>query len=264
MMTQMNASAPTTIRHLAHFLGIKPSHCVSIMGAGGKSTLMNRLADELIVLGCTVVLSSTTNYHRPHSLQSDQILLTRDVPDWPVQLVALARRWNRLVVLHHELGSAMVKGLDVAAVRTLHAQIADAVVIVKTDGARKRWFKAPNPSEPVIPPWSHLCIIVVNHHILGQPLTEALVHRPERVAEIADVPLGVAITPRMVGTVLTDARTYAPKLPAGARRVVYISHVQSPADLDQAAAIAAHLDRTSLNAVVAGDTPTGRFHEIRL
>ena len=56
------------MQQLSTFLNIKPSQCVSIMGAGGKSTLMNRLADELIVLGRTVVLSSTTNYHRPRSL----------------------------------------------------------------------------------------------------------------------------------------------------------------------------------------------------
>jgi probable selenium-dependent hydroxylase accessory protein YqeC len=71
------------IQQLSTFLNITPSQCVSIMGAGGKSTLMNRLADELIVRGCTVVLSSTTNYHRPDSLQAEQILLTREVPEWP-------------------------------------------------------------------------------------------------------------------------------------------------------------------------------------
>jgi hypothetical protein len=53
------------IQQLATFLNITPSQCVSIMGAGGNSTLMNRLTDELNVLGRTVVLTSTTNYHRP-------------------------------------------------------------------------------------------------------------------------------------------------------------------------------------------------------
>lgn len=251
-----------TIQHLTNFLGLQPSHCVSIMGAGGKSTLMNRLADELVVLGRTVVLSATTNYHRPKSLQSEQILLTCDVLDWPDRLEALARRWNRLVVLHHDLGRDMVKGIDVAAVRTIQARIADAIVIVKTDGARKRWFKAPNQSEPVIPPWSQLCMTVVNREILGQRLTEALVHRPERVAELADIPLGEVITPQVVGTVLTHPSTYAAKIPTGARRVIYISHVQSAADLAQAEAIAAHLDHTALDDVLAGDTLAGTFYKI--
>jgi probable selenium-dependent hydroxylase accessory protein YqeC len=250
------------ITHLASYLGIRAGDCVSIMGAGGKSTLMNRLADELIVLGRTAVLTSTTNYHRPKNLQPDQLLLTRDIPDWPEHLRSLARRWNRLLVLHHDLGPDMVKGVDVAAVRKIHASIPDAVVLVKTDGARKRWFKAPNQSEPVIPPWSQLCLTVVNLHILGQPLTEELVHRPERVAALTGLRLGDAVTPQAVGTVLTHPQTYAAKIPAAARRVVYISHVQSAADLAQAEAIAAHLERTAVDLVVAGDTPRGRFYAI--
>ena len=247
---------------LSTFLNIKPSQCVSVMGAGGKSTLMNRLADELIVLGCTVVLSSTTNYHRPKTLQSDQILLTREAPDWPEKLGALARRWNRLVVLHHELGEAMVKGIDVAAVRTIHKHIPDAVVIVKTDGARKRWFKAPNQSEPVVPPWSQVSITVVNGEILGQPLTDTLVHRPERVAELTGLNLGDPITPQAVGTVLTHPDTYVPKIPAGARRAIYISHVRTAVDVEHAKMIAAWLDRSAIDAVLAGDTPSGAFYEI--
>jgi probable selenium-dependent hydroxylase accessory protein YqeC len=247
---------------LSSFLNIKPAQCVSIMGAGGKSTLMNRLADELIVLGCTVVLTSTTNYHRPQSLQSEQILLTSAEPKWPEKLAALARRWNRLLVLHHDLGEAMVKGIDVAAVRTIHEQIPEAIVIVKTDGARKRWFKAPNQSEPVIPRWSQLCITVVNCEILGQPLTEALVHRPERVAELTGLHVGDPITPRVVGTVLTHPDTYARKTPSGARRVVYISHVATPAALAGAETVASHLNPAGVDAIVAGDTPSGMFYQI--
>jgi probable selenium-dependent hydroxylase accessory protein YqeC len=250
------------IQQLSTFLNIKPGQCVSIMGAGGKSTLMNRLADELIVLGRTVVLSSTTNYHRPQFLQSEQILLTRDAPDWPEKLRALARRWNRLLVLQRDLGDAMVKGIDVAAVRKIHARVPEAIVIVKTDGARKRWFKAPNPSEPVIPPWTQVCITVVNGEIVGQLLTEALVHRPERVAELTGIHLGDPITPQAVGTVLTHPDTYARKIPTGARRAVYISHVRTPADVAQAKTIAAWLDRSAIDDALAGDTPSGTFYEI--
>jgi molybdenum cofactor cytidylyltransferase len=250
------------ISQLSTFLDIRPPQCVSIMGAGGKSTLMNRLADELIVLGRTVVLSSTTNYHRPSALQSEQIVLIRETPDWPDQLQVLARRWNRLLVLHHDLGDAMVRGIDVAAVQIIHQHIPEAIVILKTDGARKRWFKAPNQSEPVIPSWSQLSITVVNREILGQPLTEELVHRPARVAELTGMDLGAPITPQVVGRVLTHPDAYRAKIPSGARRVAYISHVRTADDLVQASHIASCLDRTVLHDVIAGDTPSSVFFAI--
>jgi probable selenium-dependent hydroxylase accessory protein YqeC len=140
--------------------------------------------------------------------------------------------------------------------------VPDAVVIVKVDGARKRWFKAPNQSEPVIPPWSQLCITVVNLAILGRPLGDDLVHRAERVAALTGLQLGDPVTPQAVGTVLTHPQTYTPKIPPGARRVVYISHVESEADQERATAIATCLDRTAADYVVAGNTPTGSFYDI--
>jgi probable selenium-dependent hydroxylase accessory protein YqeC len=248
--------------HLSTFLKIAPSQCISVMGAGGKSTLMNRLADELNVLGHTVVLSSTTNYHRPKVLQAEQILLTQDLPDWPERLTSLAKRWNRLLVLHHDLGHSMVRGVDVDTLRTIHRHAPEAIVIVKTDGARKRWFKAPNLAEPIIPSWSQLCITVVNRQILGQPLTEALVHRPERVAELTGLMLGEPITPAIVGTVLTHRQTYLAKIPAGACRLVYISHVRTHGDAEQARLIADHCDRSAIDTILAGDTPSGLFFEV--
>jgi probable selenium-dependent hydroxylase accessory protein YqeC len=157
----------------------------------------------------------------------------------------------------------MVRGIDIPAVHTIHTQIPEAVVIVKTDGARKRWFKAPNASEPVIPPWSVTCITVVNREILGRPLTEALVHRPERVAELTDLVLCEPITPEAVGRVLTHPQTYAPKIPTGARRIIYISHVRSQADVEQARLIARACDRSSVDDILAGDTLSGVFFQIR-
>jgi probable selenium-dependent hydroxylase accessory protein YqeC len=147
-------------------------------------------------------------------------------------------------------------------VQIIHAQIPGAIVLLKTDGARKRWFKAPNQSEPVIPPWSQLCITVVNCEILGQPLTEGLVHRPERVAELTGLSPGDPITPQAVANVLSHPDTYVAKIPSSARRVIYISHVRSPEGVAQARAIAACLDRTAIDDVVAGDTPSGTFDEI--
>jgi hypothetical protein len=74
--------------------------------------------------------------------------------------------------------------------------------------------------------------------------------------------VGDLITPQAVGIVLTHPDTYAAKIPFGARRAIYISHVRSPEGVAQAKAIASCLDRTALDDVVAGDTPSGTFYEI--
>jgi probable selenium-dependent hydroxylase accessory protein YqeC len=89
-----------------------------------------------------------------------------------------------------------------------------------------------------------------------------LVHRPERVAALTGLNLGDTITPQAVGTVLTHPDTYAAKAPPGARRAIYISHVRSAPDIERAKMIATWLDRSAVDYIVAGDTPSGIFYEI--
>jgi hypothetical protein len=82
------------------------------------------------------------------------------------------------------------------------------------------------------------------------------------VAELTGLALGHPITPQAVGTVLTHPDTYAAKIPSGARRAIYISHVRTKVDVEQANKIAAGLDRSAIDEVAAGDTPSGAFYEI--
>ena len=51
---------------------------VSIVGAGGKTTLMFRLAHELAKAGQSVLTTTTTKIFRPTSAQSRHVLLTTD------------------------------------------------------------------------------------------------------------------------------------------------------------------------------------------
>ena len=71
------------------------------------------------------------------------------------------------------------------------------------------------------------------------------------------------LTAAVVGTVLSHPHTYAPKIPAGATRIVYISHVQGEQDLAQAEAIGRHIERGAIDHILAGDTPSGAFYEIQ-
>lgn len=57
-------------------------------------------------------------------------------------------------------------------------------VLVEADGSRARAFKAPGDHEPVIPDAATHVVVVVGASVLGHPLAETHVHRPERVRAI--------------------------------------------------------------------------------
>ena len=100
---------------------------------------------------------------------------------------------------------------------------------LEADGSKLRSFKAPADHEPVVPPSAtHVCA-VVGLDVLGEPLDEAHVHRPERGrAIVGDQPI---VTPEVIAAVLASEQ--------GGRRAVgdrVYAAVINKADLDLDAA----------------------------
>ena len=88
----------------------------------------------------------------------------------------------------------------------LHHDGAFDVTLVKADGARMRWIKAPAAGEPVLPSGVTTVLVLVSAKIFGQPLTEAVAHRPERVAAVTGARRGDLVTPEHVARLLTSER----------------------------------------------------------
>ena len=62
-------------------------------------------------------------------------------------------------------------GLPGALIDRLHRAGGFTVTLVKADGARMRWIKAPREDEPVLPEEVATLLPVVSIKALGQPLT---------------------------------------------------------------------------------------------
>ena len=67
-----------------------------------------------------------------------------------------------------------------------------------------RWIKAPRAGEPVLPPGADLVVPVVSARAIGEPLTERVAHRPDRIATITGVEPGAPLTPEAVGRLLSS------------------------------------------------------------
>ena len=117
----------------------------------------------------------------------------------------------------------MLKGLEPELLIRLRREHPQAVMVIKTDGARKRAFKAPGPDEPLIPPFSDICVLIAGLDSIGRPLDERHVHRPEIVARLAEVESDTPMTPEIMARVVAHPRAYLPKFPPGAKRVLYLT-----------------------------------------
>lgn len=186
---------------LAGALGLEGRALVSLVGAGGKKTAMARLVDEAGTRGLAAGYTTTTHVPPP-----DLPLVVSEPETLEAALeeegspVAFAREW----VDQPERADRKLRGFEPAVVDWLHRTRRFDWLLVKADGARRRAFKAPGPDEPALPEATTHLVAVASVGVVGEPLTEDHVHRPERVAAITGLELGDEIDAESVGTVLAS------------------------------------------------------------
>lgn len=209
-----------------------------LVGAGGKKTTLYALASRLdrAILTATVRIPIFDRRVATVRTATDPVAELAAIregehdrdgnPAFPLGLVPERERDDRY------------RGYDPETVDRLSAAH-DGPVLVKADGARNRSFKAPNDREPRIPAGADTVVPVASAHAVGEPLSEAVVHRPERVAAVADATVGDEITPEVVGRVVADEAGGLKGVPADATVIPLVNMVDDDADEVVARAIAA-------------------------
>ncbi|MBI2191234.1 MAG: putative selenium-dependent hydroxylase accessory protein YqeC [Planctomycetes bacterium] len=234
-------------------LGIGPGSFVSVVGAGGKTTLLEHLARELAGQGLRVLVSSTTNLQPPRSKQPGNYILDNGEGGLSAALRARFARHARITVAGTGLRSDKVKGLDPDVLEAVFAARVADVIMVQADGARKRSFKAPAEHEPVVPCCSTHVILVAGLDALGEPLSERKVHRPEIVARLAGQSLESPVTVETMARVVGHPEGYLGRLPFSARRILYLSKADTPERDEAARRLAARVPVEQFPTVAWGD-----------
>ncbi len=172
---------------------------VCAVGAGGKKSVLYQLAREhpgRVALTATV---HTTTFPDDLPVESvideDHALRDRVLSVDATHSVAYACPSSK---------PGRHAGVAGETIRSLHADGGFAATFVKADGARMRWIKSPAEGEPVLPGPVDLVIPVVSARAIGEPLSERVAHRVDRVAAITGVAPGETLTPEAVGRLLAS------------------------------------------------------------
>jgi len=174
---------------------------VCLVGAGGKKSTMYRLA--ALHPGRVGVTATVMIPPFPRTLEAFRVV---EPPPQLERAVVAAARDHRVVAFatpsdkHGRLG-----GVERQDLERLHAAAGFEVTLVKADGARSRWIKAPGEQEPQIPPGARTVIPVVSAGVIGQPLDERIAHRVDRVSAVTGAQPGELLGPEHVARLLTSA-----------------------------------------------------------
>ena len=173
---------------LAKALDVRPG-VTAIIGGGGKTTLMECLAEELSAQARVIVCTTTHIYPE----QNMPCLVSTSEAEIAAEL---ARTRCVCVGSASESGKYSAPELPFCTLCALASY-----VIVEADGSKRLPAKAHAAWEPVLPPERNRTVCVFGASALGQPIQDAA-HRPELFASLAEVSPEAVITPAIAARVL--------------------------------------------------------------
>lgn len=143
---------------------LKPQ-LIAVVGAGGKTTIIHMLAEELSALGYRVVITTTTHMMKPE----------RDCYEWE-DMPELQP--GDIIYLGADCGNGKIMKPKELSFVTLKER-AD-MILVEADGSKKMPLKVPAEHEPVIPKETDLVIGVLGYYSVGRCVKEV----SHRVADV--------------------------------------------------------------------------------
>lgn len=211
------------------------SGIISLVGAGGKSTLMLRLAHELAEGDTNVVVTTTTHIMPPAAHEVD-VLLTDGRAD----------TLSAALVSHSIVCAACPSSdgkLSAPPDVLLQAAAREAGwVIVEADGARRYPVKAPAEHEPQIFEPSDMVVAVAGLSALGRPVGE-ICHRHELACALLDVSPAAPLTPGLLARLLTSAQGQFKNVTVPARFRVLLNQADDEQLASRGAETACHILR---------------------
>lgn len=163
---------------------------VAVVGSGGKTSLIKKLAAQYRGEGKTVLVTTTT-----HMFIEADTLLTDDA--------------DEIIQLLRKNGYAMAGIPEGVKIKALSRKTFDAVsacadvVLVEADGSKQLPLKYPNSNEPVIPGKTDEIIVVCGLNAIGRKAKDVC-HRLELVKACLGIDDDSVIAPAQIQKLVTD------------------------------------------------------------
>ncbi len=184
-------------------LSLPEKAVISLVGGGGKTSLMYALARELAAIGKKVLITTTTKIYMPVPEEAQATIVSMI----PREILKKARK-----LLDHyphiTLGAeylpdeAKLKGVTPAVLEIIHESNIFDFIIVEADGAAGRSLKACAPHEPVVPLFSDLVVALIGLDVVARPLKEEFVFRSGIFSRITGLKLMENLAESSIASIL--------------------------------------------------------------
>ena len=209
-------------------LDLKSKEVISLVGAGGKTTLMFRLAKELLLDGEKVVTTTTTKILEPSSEETPCLFVHSDEEKLKQLALQHIDQFRHITLARERIESMKLKGISPDLVSLLWNSPEIDMMIIEADGAAGRPVKAPREWEPVIPSHTTLVIGLLGVDGVGKELNEENLFQAERISQLTGIPMGGKMTCGGMAILMVHPQGILKGAPHSSRRVAFINKVDVP------------------------------------
>lgn len=211
-----------TQMRLCEALGIQRGDVVTLVGAGGKTSALLRLGNELMIDGWRVLATTTTR------LAYSELRLFPHTARWAANLLRKNELSHLLdqhqfVFVYQELKGDNAIGIPTEHISRLLDEMNADVLLVEADASQNLSLKAPRSYEPTWPQDTTVAVVVAGLDALGKPLNDTNVYNPTPILERYGFPPNAPIQPAWLAQVVRDEELGLKDVPKQARIVALLN-----------------------------------------
>lgn len=178
---------------------IERKEMICFVGAGGKTSTMFHLSQELSKRGRKVLVTTTTAVYSPEKKLFDNIIISRQEDIGIFDGII----GGGITVLGRTISSeGKLLGVNPKFLETIFLKGMFDFILIEGDGSKRRPVKAPAEHEPVIPSSTTKLVGLVGVDCIGKTVGEENVHRPEHFCRILGCREGDFIDIEMIGNLI--------------------------------------------------------------
>ena len=228
---------------ISEALDLKEKAFISLVGAGGKSALFNRLAEELFLKNKRIILTTTTKmfpWQLASFMKKGKLVEGHDeetIRKFIKKYFSVKSKTGRLAVIGEKIEDNGEEKISGPSPDWLDKWWEDKLIdyfLVEADGAAGRPVKAPASHEPVIPLSTTDLIGVIGIDALGLSLQEENVFRSEIFSQLTGLKLGEKIGIEALAFLICHPQGLFKGAPQNCLRHLFINKVEDSKDLKMA------------------------------
>ncbi|QUH31684.1 selenium cofactor biosynthesis protein YqeC [Vallitalea guaymasensis] len=236
-------------------LDVQGNNIISIVGAGGKTTTMYRLGNELKELDRKVLLTTTTAIYYPMSNEYDNLIISNNLEQLILESKRLSRGTITMIGKNIFHDNNKLKGIEKEWVKPLFNQGDYDFLVIEADGAKRKSIKAPTWYEPVIANCSTLVVGCIGLDIIGKRIDENWVHRANIFSRVVGKEIGDIIDYETISRLIISREGLFKGCKNHSKKVVLLNKVRDDEQLFYAQKLGEKIikDGVNISRVIIGN-----------